>query len=62
MEQNVCLSPLKTLTGGKYSFQKLTQFSQGNSVLYAETSNIDGFLSRNTYVTSIQLNRPISKI
>jgi hypothetical protein len=48
MEPSVCLLPLKTLTGGKYSFQKLTQFSQGNSVLDAEPFNIDGFLSMNT--------------
>jgi hypothetical protein len=32
--------------GTKYSFQKLTQFSQGNNVLDAPPSNIDGFVSR----------------
>jgi hypothetical protein len=30
----------------KYSFQKLTQFSQGNTVLDAAASNIDVFLER----------------
>jgi hypothetical protein len=55
----VHLLPLKTLTGRKYSFQKLTQFSKGNNVLGAEPSNIDGFLLRDTYVSSTHLNMPI---
>jgi hypothetical protein len=53
MEQNVPLSPLKTLIGRQYSFQKLSQFSQGNNVLDAPPSNIDGFLARNTCDSSI---------
>jgi hypothetical protein len=40
-------------------FPKLTQFSLGNKVLDVEASNIDGFLSRDTRVSSIQLKRPI---
>jgi hypothetical protein len=30
----------------QYSFQKLTQFSQGNNVLDSQSSNINEFLSR----------------
>jgi hypothetical protein len=32
----------------RYSFHKLTQFSQGNKVLDPTASNIDGFLPRDT--------------
>jgi hypothetical protein len=42
----------------KYSSQKLTQVSQGNNVSDAAASNIDGFLWRDAYVSSTQLNRP----
>jgi hypothetical protein len=38
------ISTLKHLICRKYSFQKLTQFSQENNVLDATVSNIDGFL------------------
>jgi hypothetical protein len=38
---------------------KLTQFSQGNNVLDAAASNIDGILSRDTCVSLTQLNRTI---
>jgi hypothetical protein len=41
--------------GSQYSFQKPTQFSQGNNVLDAPPSNVDYFLSRDAYVSSIQL-------
>jgi hypothetical protein len=39
--QNICLS-------------KLTQFSQGNKLFVALASNTDGFLSRDTCVSSTQ--------
>jgi hypothetical protein len=35
---------LKNLSCWKYSFQKLTQFSQGNNLLDATRSNTGGFL------------------
>jgi hypothetical protein len=50
---------MKTMIWRKYSFQKLTQFTQGNNVLDAAASNTDGFVLRDTYVSSTQLNRPI---
>jgi hypothetical protein len=39
--------------------QKLAQFSQGNNVVLAAVSNIDGFLWTDTCVSSPQKNRPI---
>jgi hypothetical protein len=45
----------------QYSFQKLTQFSQGNNVLDAPPSNIDVFLLKYTCLYSTQLSRPIWK-
>jgi hypothetical protein len=59
MGQNVPFSPLKTLMGVQCSFQKLTQFSQRINVQDAPASNTGGFLSRDTCVSSIQVNRPI---
>jgi hypothetical protein len=59
LEQNERFSTLKTMICRKYSFQKLTQFSQANNVLGAAASNIVGFLWRDTCVSSTQLNRPI---
>jgi hypothetical protein len=44
LEQNEPSSPLKTLVCRKCSFERLIQFSLGNYVLDAATSNIDGFL------------------
>jgi hypothetical protein len=38
--------------------QTLTQFSQGNNVLNATLSNIDGFLWTDACVSSTQLNKP----
>jgi hypothetical protein len=58
LEQKLPFSPLKTLIGRHYSFEKLTQYSQGNNVLDAPSSNINGFLSRDTCVSSNQVNRP----
>jgi hypothetical protein len=52
-------STLKTEICWKYSFQKLTQFSQGNNVLDAAASNIDVILWRDTCVSLTQMNRPI---
>jgi hypothetical protein len=50
---------LKTTICRKYSFQKLILFLQGNKALEAPGSNTHSFLSRDTCVSSIQLNRPI---
>jgi hypothetical protein len=41
---------LKNLSYRKYSFQKLTQFSQGNNVLDALASNTASFISRDICV------------
>jgi hypothetical protein len=38
------MSTLKKLNCLKYSFQILTQLSQGNNELHGTASNIDGFL------------------
>jgi hypothetical protein len=43
----------------KYSYQKVTQSSQVNNVLDAPVYNIFGFLLRDSYVSSTQLDRPI---
>jgi hypothetical protein len=59
LEQTEPISTLKNLSCRKYSFQKLCQFSQGNNVLDAPASNTSGFITRDTYVSSPQLNRPI---
>jgi hypothetical protein len=48
MEENECFSSLKILIGRQYSFQKLTQFSQGNKLPDACPPKFDGFLSRET--------------
>jgi hypothetical protein len=48
LEQNEPFSTWNTIICRKYSYQKLTQFSQGNHVLDAHASNTDGFLSRDT--------------
>jgi hypothetical protein len=49
---NEHFTTLKTLRCRKYSIQKLTQFLYGNNVLDAAVSNIDGFLWRDTRVSS----------
>jgi hypothetical protein len=59
LEQREPISSLNNLSSRKYSFHKLTQFSQGKNVLGAYASNTDGFLSRDTSVSSKQLNRPV---
>jgi hypothetical protein len=45
----------------KYSFQRVSEFSQGNNLLEAAASNMDGFLWRDTFVSSSQLNRAICR-
>jgi hypothetical protein len=49
---------LKTLIGRKYAFLKFTQFPKGSKVLDTPASQLDGFLSRGTCVSSTELNRP----
>jgi hypothetical protein len=55
LEQKEPFSTLKRMIGRKYSFQKLTQFLQGNNVVDAAGSNIDSFLGRGVCV--LQLSR-----
>jgi hypothetical protein len=55
------MSTLKTTIYRKYSFQKLTEFSQVNKVQDDPNSNMHAFLWRDTRVSSSQLNRPISR-
>jgi hypothetical protein len=57
LEKTEPISTLKILRCRKYSFQKLTQFSQRNNVLNAPASNTDGFLSRDICVSSNSLDR-----
>jgi hypothetical protein len=59
LEQREPISTFKNLSCRKYSFLKLTRFSQGNTVLFAEASNIHGSLWRDASVSSTLLNRPI---
>jgi hypothetical protein len=53
------ISTLKSVICRKYSFGKLTQFSQGFNVLDAASSYIDNFVRTDTFVSSTHLNRPI---
>jgi hypothetical protein len=55
LEKNGWLLHLVTQIGRQYSFEKQTQFSQGNNVLEAPASILHGFLLRDTYVHSSQL-------
>jgi hypothetical protein len=59
LEQNVPFSTVIILIYRKYSFQKLTETSQGNNVLDVPASMTDVFLWRATCVSSTQLNRTI---
>jgi hypothetical protein len=59
MTQNVPFSTLRTRIWRKYSFHKLTQFSQGNKGQDAAASNKDDYLWRDTCVSLTQLNMPI---
>jgi hypothetical protein len=55
MAQREPISTLKILTCRKYSIQKLTKFSQGNNMLDAAASDIDGFLREiNKFFNSLQ--------
>jgi hypothetical protein len=51
-EQTEANFPFKIMISGKYSFQTLTQFSQGSNEVEAPTPNTDGCLSRDTCVSS----------
>jgi hypothetical protein len=52
------LSPLENSDFRKYSFEELTQFSPGNNVLGVAGCNTHALLSRDSSVSSTQLNRP----
>jgi hypothetical protein len=52
-------SPPENCDCRKYSFPKLTQFSQGENALDSPASNIDGILYRDKCVSSTYLNRSI---
>jgi hypothetical protein len=52
LEQIEVISSLKHLGCKKYSFQKLSQFSQGNNILDAPASTTNRVLSRDTFVSS----------
>jgi hypothetical protein len=51
-------SILKPLVCRKYSFQKLPEFSWHNNMLDGAATFIAGFLWRDTYGSSTQVNRP----
>jgi hypothetical protein len=59
LQHNKPKPTLKILNCRKYFFQKLTLFSQGNNVIDDAASHVDDFLSRDTCVSSILLDRPI---
>ena len=58
LEQKVRFGALTIQDGRHYSFQSLTQFSQGINVLSAAASNTAIVLLRDTRIHSTQLNRP----
>jgi hypothetical protein len=58
--KKMSLSPLwKLHLAGSIFFQILLQFSQRHNGLDAACTNVDGFLSRDTCVSSSRLNRPL---
>jgi hypothetical protein len=59
LEQKEPMPTLKIPRTRKFFFQKLLQFSLGNNVLDDYPSNTDGFPSRDTCISSTQLNRII---
>jgi hypothetical protein len=59
VEQREPISTLENPRSRKYSFQKLTEFSQGNKVLDTPATNSDGSHLRDACVSSTLLNRPI---
>jgi hypothetical protein len=56
---NVPLSSFKIVIYRQYSFQKLTEFSQGYNALDANVSNVHEILSRDICVSSTSVNKPI---
>jgi hypothetical protein len=56
--EQTALLPLENRKCRKYSFQKLTQFTEGNKVLDLPASNTNVFLWRDICVSSTQPNRP----
>jgi hypothetical protein len=64
LEQTEHFSTLETLICRKYTFQKLTQFLQGNNVLDAPACDTSGFLSRDTFLQLSQIAylQPISTL
>jgi hypothetical protein len=56
---NTAYLHLEYMIHRKYSFQKITQFSQGNRALDVSASNLHGFLWKDTCVSSTQLNSPV---
>jgi hypothetical protein len=55
------MSTLEKLRGYMYSFQKLSQFSQGRNVVDSSASNTESIPPRDTYVSSPQLKMTICK-
>jgi hypothetical protein len=56
---NFVIIPIENPVGQAVFLSKLTLFSQGNNVVDSSPSNIDGIISRDKYVSSTQLNKPI---
>jgi hypothetical protein len=56
LELRESISSFKNLSTSKFSFQNLTSFSQGNTVLDAPDSNTNVFFSIHTCVSSTLLN------
>jgi hypothetical protein len=59
LEEKELVFPMENPRSKMYSFEKLTQFSEGNNALDAAASNIDGFLCGDTCLSSMQLSSPI---
>jgi hypothetical protein len=59
LKQNQPFSKTTTMIYRKYSFQKLTQFTQGYNVQDAAAFNTDCFLLTRTCVSSTQESSPI---
>jgi hypothetical protein len=58
LEESEPISTLIQVSCRRWSFQKLTQLSQGNNVLDSPASNTEGFLQE-THVILKQVNRTI---
>ena len=57
-QQSIC-PPWNTYSSEKSSFQKTTSILTGNQVLLAPATQTNGFLSRDTCISSTQLDRLI---